>query len=144
MTIEFVRPEETRFVRLDEMLAQDPQRLERYGEERLTEVRSYVKGAPEQPQLFEVRQPPNSVTQAHAHSEDEIIYVLEGDIVFGNRSFPAGTAIYVPANTLYGFHAGEQGLRFLNFGPRSDTAYLFKDEFLAQRGAVRASADAAG
>jgi uncharacterized cupin superfamily protein len=80
-----------------------------------------------------VRVKPGGRTQAHAHAESEIIYVLSGDIEFGNRSFPAGSAINVPGNTLYSFRAGPNGLRFLNFRGRRDFTFISKADFVAER-----------
>lgn len=57
--------------------------------------------------------------ELHSHSEDEIILVIEGEIILGQRAFGPGTAVAVARKTLYGFHAGREGLAFLNFRPRS-------------------------
>ncbi|MCU1344897.1 MAG: cupin protein [Acidimicrobiia bacterium] len=97
------------------------------------ELRMYFPGGPDDPQLFEVRVQPGGHTQAHAHDESEIIYVLSGDIEFGARSFPAGSAINVPGRTLYSFRAGPNGLRFLNFRGRRDFTFISKDDFMAER-----------
>jgi uncharacterized cupin superfamily protein len=78
------------------------------------------------------------VVLPHAHDEDEIIYVLEGSLEVGDRSYPAGSAIAVPAMTLYGFAAGPTGLRYLNFRARASARpYISKSEFLAERLARR-------
>jgi quercetin dioxygenase-like cupin family protein len=97
------------------------------------ELRMYFPGGPEDLQLFEVRVQPGGRTQSHAHTESEIIYVLEGDVEFGGRSVPAGSAINVPGNTLYSFRAGPNGLRFLNFRGRRDFTFISKDDFMADR-----------
>ena len=51
----------------------------------------------------------------HSHSEDEIIFVTDGQIRLGGRLCGPGTALAIAANTLYGFTAGPEGLRFVNF-----------------------------
>ena len=51
----------------------------------------------------------------HAHTEDEIIFVIEGTMVLGKRQLSPGDAIAVDANTVYGFTAGEEGLSFVTF-----------------------------
>lgn len=51
----------------------------------------------------------------HSHSEDEIIFVLDGDIRLGERLYGPGTAVAIAADTLYSFTAGPQGLHFANF-----------------------------
>ncbi len=51
----------------------------------------------------------------HSHSEDEIIFVVSGEIRLGRKLYPAGTAIAIAADTLYSFTAGPDGMRFINF-----------------------------
>ena len=51
----------------------------------------------------------------HSHSEDEIIFVTEGQIRLGAKLYGAGTALLIAADTLYGFTPGPEGLRFVNF-----------------------------
>jgi quercetin dioxygenase-like cupin family protein len=80
-------------------------------------------------QLFEVRCSPNLAIDSHAHGEDEIFYVVEGEIHLGRQVCPAGSAVFIAGNTLYGFRAGPEGCRFLNFRPRVDRTYVPKSEF---------------
>lgn len=51
----------------------------------------------------------------HSHSEDEIIFVTDGEIRLGNKLYGSGTAVAIAADTLYSFTAGPQGLSFINF-----------------------------
>lgn len=51
----------------------------------------------------------------HSHSEDEIIFIISGRIRLGRKLFPEGTAIAIPAETLYSFTAGPDGMAFVNF-----------------------------
>jgi hypothetical protein len=51
----------------------------------------------------------------HSHTEDEIIFVTDGEIRLGARLFPRGTAVAISAETLYSFTAGPGGMRFVNF-----------------------------
>lgn len=51
----------------------------------------------------------------HSHTEDEIIFVTDGQIRLGSQLHGPGTALAIAANTLYGFTAGAEGLRFVNF-----------------------------
>lgn len=90
-------------------------------------------GSATEMQLFEVNVPPGHEFEAHAHAADEIIYVLEGDLVLGARVLGAGSSVFVPGHTLYGFKAGPAGLRFLNFRATQDLVYLTKEQFVAQR-----------
>lgn len=84
-------------------------------------------------QLFELRLDPGTRGEAHAHVEDEIIVVVEGELRFGARTLTAGSSVMVPGGTLYGFVAGPEGCTFLNFRPRADTTYITKAELLADR-----------
>ncbi|MDG2004271.1 MAG: hypothetical protein P8J20_13155 [Novosphingobium sp.] len=51
----------------------------------------------------------------HSHSEDEIIFVIDGEMRLGNRPAGPGTAIAIAAETLYSFSPGPDGLAFINF-----------------------------
>jgi len=51
----------------------------------------------------------------HSHTEDEVIFVTDGQIRLGNRLYGPGVAIAIPADTLYGFIPGPDGLKFVNF-----------------------------
>jgi hypothetical protein len=51
----------------------------------------------------------------HSHSEDEIIFVVDGEIKLGNRLYGPGTAVAIAADTLYSFTTGPEGLSFINF-----------------------------
>ncbi len=64
---------------------------------------------------------PDEETALHSHSEDEVIFVRAGQIRLGNRLHGPGTALAVAAHTKYGFHAGPDGLSFVNFRGASPT-----------------------
>jgi hypothetical protein len=57
----------------------------------------------------------------HSHSEDEIIFVTDGELRVGNRTYGPGTALAIAANTKYGFHVGPTGLSFVNFRASAPT-----------------------
>ena len=84
------------------------------------------------PELFELEVEPDSVTSAHAHDADEIIYVLAGALRFGAHDYGPGSSIMVAARTLYSFRAGPDGCRFLNFRPHR-VPVIPKEELLASR-----------
>lgn len=58
---------------------------------------------------------PGDKAGVHSHSEDEIIFVTDGEIRLGQRLYGPGTALAIAADTLYSFTAGPDGLRFVNF-----------------------------
>jgi hypothetical protein len=55
-----------------------------------------------------------------------IRFVHNDDPEIGSRSYPTGSAVFIPGNTLYSFRAGPEGLRFLNFRARADFTYIAK------------------
>ena len=59
--------------------------------------------------------PEDLTVGVHSHSEDEIIFIVSGEIRLGRKLFPTGTAIAIPGDTLYSFTAGPQGMAFVNF-----------------------------
>ena len=61
----------------------------------------------------------NEARGVHSHTEDEIIFVTDGEIRLGTRIYGPGTALAIAANTFYGFTAGPAGLRFVNFRARA-------------------------
>jgi hypothetical protein len=51
----------------------------------------------------------------HRHTEDEIIFVTDGQIKLGNRLCGPGTALAIAAETMYSFNPGPDGVGFINF-----------------------------
>jgi hypothetical protein len=66
-------------------------------------------------------------TWIHSHSEDEAIFVVEGQLRLGNRLYGPGTAVSIAARTFYTFNSGPQGLKYINFRPARPGDMLFKD-----------------
>jgi quercetin dioxygenase-like cupin family protein len=96
-------------------------------------VRMYHPGSETELQMVEVSVAPDTVSGQHAHAEAEIVYVLEGQMVFGSRVLNSGASAYIPGNTLYEFRTGPDGVRFLNFRAAQDLTYISKEQFLAGR-----------
>ena len=80
-------------------------------------------GSDAQPQLMEMRYEPHAEIQIHAHDEDEIVYILAGEMHLGGRTLGPGSTLAIAGGTFYGFKAGDRGLQFLNFRPRQDTTF---------------------
>jgi hypothetical protein len=57
----------------------------------------------------------------HSHTEDEIIFVRDGELRVGHRAYGPGAALAIAANTKYGFHVGPAGLSFVNFRASAPT-----------------------
>lgn len=99
-------------------------------------ARFHHAGSETSPQLIEIKLPPGDKVAPHAHDEDEIIVVLEGELLLGARTVESGGSVYVPGNTLYSFTAGPTGLRYLNFRPRQDLSFRTKAQVVAARRAA--------
>lgn len=84
-------------------------------------------------ELFHIDLGPGAHIEPHAHTEDEIVYVLSGAIHLGARVLGPGDALYVAKDTLYSFDVGPEGCSFLNFRPTDKVGYLSKEAFLAER-----------
>jgi uncharacterized cupin superfamily protein len=119
------------------MVARDsasPEMLEQLSAGELdSTVRVHHPGSAEDLQMFEVRVPPNTDAAVHAHDNNEIIYIVEGEMRVGAHLLKAGASIYIQGRTLYGFVTGSQGVHFLNFRAHHDPSYYTKQQFLDLR-----------
>lgn len=129
--IQFIETDEIEFQRSDRSASVN----DAFPDDLLAGVASrvYLAGDDGGLQVFELRYDPNTRVAPHAHAEDEAIYVLEGTIKFGAREFGKGALVSVPGHTLYGFTAGAEGVRFLNFRARIDTTFITPEEHAAAR-----------
>jgi hypothetical protein len=77
---------------------------------------------------FAGRQAPPQGDEAgvHCHSEDEIIFVVEGDLRLGDRLLGPGAALAIAAEAFYSFSPGPDGLRFVNFRAGKPSDIRFK------------------
>jgi mannose-6-phosphate isomerase-like protein (cupin superfamily) len=80
-------------------------------------------GSDTDPQLVELRFHAGEVVELHCHDEPEIMYILSGSMVLGNRTVGPGTCIYVDGGVFYGFSAGPEGVHFLNFRSHIDNSF---------------------
>lgn len=96
-------------------------------------IRVHEPGTDGTLQLFEVKFLPDTLIDIHAHDEEEIMYVVDGTMIVGERVLQPGSSIYIAGSTLYSFRAGPAGVRLLNFRPRRDATYRPRSEFLARR-----------
>ena len=74
-------------------------------------------------QLMEMQLNPNTIIAPHAHDNDEIFYVAEGSLHWGDKSLAAGGSLYIPAGTTYSFRTGPEPARLLNFRGRADHSF---------------------
>jgi quercetin dioxygenase-like cupin family protein len=71
---------------------------------------------PGRPNMQRSRFDPLHFEPPHTHPEDEVIYLLKGEISFGAETLGAGDALFVPKDTRYSLRAGAQGAEFLRVG----------------------------
>jgi len=74
-------------------------------------------------QLMEMRLDPLTLIAPHAHDDDEIFYVAEGSLHWGDKVLPAGGSLFIPAGTTYSFRTGAEPARLLNFRARADHSF---------------------
>ena len=65
--------------------------------------------------LFEVTRDRARPGRPHSHSQDEIIYILDGSMHLGAHLLTTGTALSIPGHLRYAEGSGEDGCVFLNF-----------------------------
>lgn len=97
-----------------------------------TEVRTHFAGAADRLFLMEIKEVPNAQTVLHAHEKDEIFFVLEGEMRFGQRTCVAGDSVHICGGTLYTFRAGPNGCRYLKFTGSADHSFIPKDHYSAE------------
>ena len=131
-TIEFTTNDDDAFHRVGDFVS-DGMRDTMSPGELDSGYRSHHPGADDRLQLFEVRAPANATFNAHSHTEDEIILVVDGELRAGSHVVGPGGTMYVPGGTVYSFRAGPDGLRFFNFRPRLDATYRTARETLDAR-----------
>jgi hypothetical protein len=51
----------------------------------------------------------------HSHSEDEIVFLLDGSVRLGAHRFGIGSSLCIPADTRYAVTNGPDGHVFLNY-----------------------------
>jgi quercetin dioxygenase-like cupin family protein len=118
----------------------DDARRALFGEgEYTSSTRYFFPADDESLQLFEVHLQPDAAVLPHAHTAPEIIYVTQGELRLGARVAEANPAIFVDADTLYGFKAGPEGAVFLNFRGDPEAKYIFKDELVGRLKEANAS-----
>jgi hypothetical protein len=85
------------------------------------------------------RYDPGMIVQPHGHNSDHVVFVIEGDIMCGERHCPAGTHIALDQGDVFGpFVAGTNGcvlFEVMMGDPRSFPGDLEEyEKFLADQG----------
>jgi quercetin dioxygenase-like cupin family protein len=73
----------------------------------------FSTGAPAVPTGQLIDYEPGHIEALHSHEEDEIFYILSGELEIGDIKAKAGMLVYIEAGTKYGPSTNESGCRFL-------------------------------
>lgn len=91
----------------------------------LTRAGQFIGDDKEGPWIHVNSLPAGTVFETHSHDQDEVAYIIEGELDLGDGARGPGTVIYVERHTEYGFTVGPKGVRFLNI--RTGPAHTFRD-----------------
>lgn len=69
--------------------------------------------------LVSIEFAPGYLLPKHSHSSDCLYYIIEGGIVMGRRELGPGDGFFLPADQVYAYHAGPQGVKLLEFRTRT-------------------------
>lgn len=89
-----------------------------------TKVKTHFPGNEAKLSLMEINETPNGQATLHSHAQEEIFYVLEGEMRFGQHVCKAGDSINIAANTQYTFKTGPEGCRYLKFTASADHSFI--------------------
>ena len=98
-------------------------------DDREARVKSHFQGSENRLSLLEIEEIPGAKGALHSHEKDEIFYIVEGELQFGNRVCGPGDSISILAGTLYRFTAGPNGCRYLKFTGSADTSFIPADQY---------------
>jgi len=131
-TMRFFDPDATEYMRAADVYPDTLKAQLTDAEVANTAVR-FHQGLPGRLQLFEIRLEPGLEISTHAHADDEIVVVTAGELHFGRRVCGAGASVFIPGNTLYGFRAGSEGCRYLNFRAQADSTFFSREDVVEAR-----------
>jgi hypothetical protein len=131
--VEDLKWEFTRETGPDDVKANFEHIWKQYDEDRGDESCIHQWGTDTLPQLFEVKLAPNYHALPHAHEQNEVMFILGGEMRVGNDVLKPGSSLMVPAGVLYSFIAGGEGVHFLNFRPRRDVSFITVEDARARQ-----------
>ncbi len=94
--------------------------------------------------LVEIDFAPGYLLPRHSHSSDCLYYIVSGSIVMGQRELGPGDGFFLPADQVYAYHAGPEGVKLLEF--RTESAFdmkVYEKDMARYRAKAMASMDAA-
>jgi hypothetical protein len=105
------------------------------------------------PWIYIIERAANLEVRPHSHDQDEIVYIIEGGLIYKGQSCGPGTVLSFPRRFQYGFTVGPEGVMWIMYrtGPsEGETAEDWQNHegltfevWRAERDARRAAAAAA-
>ena len=87
----------------------------REGEPSLT-YKPLMPRKPGLPNVSRIRYAPDHFEPPHSHTEDEVFYIVAGEMALGTRTLVGGDTIYIGRDTRYSARAGAEGCEFVRVG----------------------------
>lgn len=75
-----------------------------------------MASAPDMPNMQRTEYLPHHHEPPHSHPEDEVLFVLSGELFFGRDRLGFGDVIYVARDTTYSLRTEEAGASFVRIG----------------------------
>ena len=88
-----------------------------------TQIKTHFPGTDNKLSLLEIVEIPHAKSTVHSHEQDEIFYIVSGELNFGNQVCAAGDSIRILADTVYTFTAGDTGCRYVKFTATADHSF---------------------
>jgi quercetin dioxygenase-like cupin family protein len=86
------------------------------GDDRGLRFKRLLHHAPAMPNMQRTEYRPHHHEPPHSHPEDEVLFVLSGELFHGREKLTFGDAIYVARDTTYSLRTGEVGASFVRIG----------------------------
>lgn len=86
------------------------------GEARGLRFKRLMRTLPGMPNMQRTQYHPFHHERPHSHPEDEVLFVLAGELFHGRDRLVAGDAIYVARDTTYSLRTEETGAEFVRVG----------------------------
>lgn len=78
-------------------------------------TRFLIKNPTEGPNIMVRYWGPETNIEVHSHPYNEMWYVLEGEVIFGDTAYTTGEVVFIPANVPYGPTTAPKGVALLRY-----------------------------
>ena len=86
------------------------------GGEPALSYKALLPRGPGRPNMQRTRYEPYHFEPPHSHPEDEILYLLGGELQLGDQTLFPGDALFIEKDTRYSLRASASGAEFLRVG----------------------------